>query len=149
MHYNRWTPHGQQYCRKCYKTICHRKKELAHQKEPGQVQRCTALLKQPRQTSLNLTGISDIFLRTCLKQWPQRTLNNFYQCMLIKQHSTYLIINNAFQRTTPNISYFAMFEQVRFIKRLRSEIITVQICNFKRLRNWYRLLLDGVRRWNL
>jgi hypothetical protein len=38
--------------------------------------------------------------------------------MLIKQHSTYLIINNTFQRTTPNISYFAMFEQVGFIERL-------------------------------
>ena len=40
------------------------------------------------------------------------------KCMLVKQYSTYLIINNTFQRTTPNISCFAMFEQVGFIERL-------------------------------
>jgi len=39
--------------------------------------------------------------------------------MLIKQHSTHLIINNIFQRTTPDISHFAMSEQVGFIERLR------------------------------
>ncbi len=47
--------------------------------------------------------------------------------MLINQHSTYLIINNTFQRTTPNISYFAMFEQVRFIERLLLYFIALML----------------------
>ena len=38
--------------------------------------------------------------------------------MLVKQYSTYLIINKTFQRTTPNISCLAIFEQVGFIERL-------------------------------